>query len=246
MPSPSREVALAEKRPEPALRLEIEVVAAGQEIVVRLRGEAGVTEAGVLETSLSRVHVRRPARVIFDLRELRFLSSLAMAVLVSYLRAAVRAGVRVCLATALHPAVREALDRAKLMDLFEIVSSAEPSAGPGPSETVTRKVYPNVDDVQRAHGIAWGELIQLEPQVETLLWRARQVSAGCRTFAEVDRAFSSLRDELTGLIGFASKHHWHPVLGSAGAYEVAYWKLYDAVAGLLPSQIGGLERAAGA
>jgi len=243
--SPSREAALAEKRAEPALRLEIEVVEVGREIVVRLRGEAGVAEAGVLETSLARVLVRRPARVIFDPSELRFLSSLAMAVLVSYRRAAVRAGVRVCLATALHPAVRAALDRAKLMDLFEVVDSAKPCAGPGPREKVTREVYPKVDDVQRARGIAWGELVQLEPHVQTLLWRARQVGAGCRTFADVDRAFGSLRDELTGLIGFAGKHHRHPVLGSAGAYELAYWKLYEAVAGLLPSHTSGLEKEPG-
>jgi anti-anti-sigma regulatory factor len=46
--------------------------------------------------------------VIFDLSELRFLSSLATGVLATYRRAAARAGVRVCRATALQPAVREA------------------------------------------------------------------------------------------------------------------------------------------
>jgi hypothetical protein len=166
-----------------------------------------------------------------------------MGVLAGYRRAAARAGVRVCRTTALHPAAREALDRARLMDLFEAVGSAESSAAPGPSENGARKRRPNVDDVQRAHGIVWGQLVALESEVETLLWRARQVGASCRTFADVDRAFGSLRDELARLIGFFGKHHRHPVLGSAGAYEVAYWKLYNAVAGLLPGRTGGPEEA---
>jgi hypothetical protein len=186
-----------------------------------------------------RVVARRPARVIFDLSDLRFLSSLAMGVLATFRRAAVRAGVRVCRATPLHPPVREALERAELMDLFEVVGGAGPAAGPDPSEVIARKPHPNVDDEQRAYGVTWGQLVELEPQVETLLWRARQAGAGCRTLADVDRAFTSLRDELTGLIGFFGKHHRHPILGSTGAYEVAYWKLYDAVAGLLAGYTRG-------
>ena len=106
-----------------------------------------------------------------------------MGVLAGYRRAAARAGVRVCRTTALHPAAREALDRARLMDLFEAVGSAESSAAPGPSENGARKRCPNVDDVQRAHRIVWGQLVALESEVETLLWRARQVGASCRTFA---------------------------------------------------------------
>jgi anti-anti-sigma factor len=219
--------------------LEIEVFETRQEVRVWLRGEAGVAEAAVLENSLLGVVARRPACVIFDLSELRFLSSLAMGVLATFCRAAVRAGVRVCWASALHPAVREALDRAGLMYLFEAVGGPEPFAGPGPSEHDARKRYPNVDDVQRAHGIAWSQLVELEPRVQTLLWQARQVGASCRTFADVDRAFNPLRDKLTSLLGFLGKHHRHPVLGSVGAYEVAYWKLYDAVAGLLPGSTRG-------
>jgi hypothetical protein len=187
------------------------------------------------------VIARRPASVVFDLSELRFLSSLAMGVLATFCRAAVRAGGRVSRASALHAAVLEALDRARLLDLFEVVGGPEPCAGPGPSENGARRRCPKVDDVQRAHGIAWSRLVELEPQVETLLWRARQAGAGCRTTGDVDRAFNPLREELTSLIGFLGKHHRHPVLGSAGAYEVAYWKLYDAVAGLLAGCTGGPE-----
>jgi anti-anti-sigma factor len=98
-------------------------------VVVWLRGEAGVAEARVLEASLSRLVARRPARVIFDLSELRFLSSLAVVVLVGYRRAAVRAGVRVYRAHALHPAVRETLEQTGLMGLFETPDRAESGLG---------------------------------------------------------------------------------------------------------------------
>src|SRR5262249_33176669 len=43
------------------------------------------------------------------------------------------------------------------------------------------------------------------------------------------------------LIGFAGRHHRHPVLGSTGAYEVAYWKPYDTVAGLVPGRAAGAK-----
>jgi hypothetical protein len=62
-----------------------------------------------------------------------------------------------------------------------------------------------------------------------LLGRARLAGVRFQTFADVDRIFGPLRNELAALIGFAGKHHRHPVLGSAGAYG----ELYEAVAGLL-------------
>jgi hypothetical protein len=104
-----------------------------------------------------------------------------------------------------------------------------------------RTMYPNVDDVQRTFGISWGQLVELEPRLETLLGRARQAGARSRSFADVDGAFGPLRNELARLIGFAGKHHRHPVLGSVGAYEVAYWKLYDAVAGSVSGRAGAQE-----
>ena len=54
----------------------------------------------------------------------------------------------------------------------------------------------------------------------------------------MDSAFAALRNSLGDLIGFTGKYHLHPVLGSTGAYQVAYWKLYAAVAGLLPGHGG--------
>jgi hypothetical protein len=45
------------------------------------------------------------------------------------------------------------------------------------------------------------------------------------------------------LVGLAGKHRDHPVLGTVGAYEVAYWRLNDAVAGLLPRRADRAEAA---
>jgi anti-anti-sigma factor len=103
----------------------VETVELDGEVVVRVSGKAGFEEAGALEGGLVRVAARRPLLVTFDLSKLRFVSSLAMGLLVAYRRAFVRAGVRVRLAPDLQPAVREALQRAGLTDLFEVLAHAE-------------------------------------------------------------------------------------------------------------------------
>jgi hypothetical protein len=198
-----------------------------------------------LEGLLSRLAARRPGRVTFDLSELRFISSLAMGSLVSYRRTAVRGGARFCLAPGLHPAVREALARAELLSLFEVAEEAKPSPPPAAPAEGPRNGYPSVQDVQRTQGFTWAQLVDLEPELAALLRRARTAGAGCRVLGDVGPAFSPLRNELAELIGFRGKHHAHPVLGGAGAYQVAYWKLYDAVAGLLPARAAGAGKAPG-
>ena len=107
----------------------------------------------------------------------------------------------------------------------------------------SRTMYPNVNDVQRTFGVSWDQLVELEPQLETLLGRVRLAGASSRTFTDLERVFGPLRNELAALIGFAGKHHRHPVLGSAGAYEVAYWKLYDAVVRLLSDRTASAQEA---
>jgi hypothetical protein len=221
----------AQKWPEPPLRLEVEVLDTAEGVCVRVRGEAGVPEAAALEAAVLDLIARRPACVTFELSELLSISRLAMDVLAAFCQAAVRAGVRVRLTPDLQSVVRAALNRGELLGLFNAVGGAEACAGPGPGATDGRKRYPDVDAVQRTFRVTWGELVELEPQLETLLGRARTAGASCRTFTDVDRAFGPVRNELAELIGFAGKHHRHPVLGSVGALEVAYWKLYDAVAG---------------
>jgi hypothetical protein len=228
----------AEKRPRPAGRLQAEVFDTAAGVEVRLRGQAGVLEADALEGILLRLAAGRPACVIFELSKLESISSLAMGLLVAYRRGAVRAGGRVCLAADLQPGVREALDSARVLSLFEEVGTMKP--GVTPAAIDGREPHGNVDDGVGVC-LTWAQLVEVEPHLETLLWQAREVGVGCRTFTHADRVFVPVRNELTALIGFVGKHHRHPVLGSTEAYQVAYSKLYDAVAGLLPSRAASAE-----
>jgi hypothetical protein len=231
----------AQKRLESPLRLEVEVLDTPEGVRVRLRGEAGIPEAAALEAAVLDLVARRPACVTFEMSELLSISRLAMDVLAAFCRAAGRAGVRVCLTPDLQSVVRAALNRGELLGLFKAVDGAEACTGPETGASNGRKLYPDVDAVQRTFRVAWGELVELEPQLETLLELARRAGASCRTFTDVDRVFGPVRNALAELIGFAGKHHSHPVLGSVGALEVAYWKLYDAVAGRVAGRAAGAQ-----
>jgi len=93
---------------------------------------------------------------------------------------------------------------------------------------------PTIAEIERSHGVRWGDLVELEPELNQLLWRARRVGSAVRTRSDVPEAFAPLRSEITRLVGFSSKNERHPVLGMVGAYDVTYWKVYHAVSGLLP------------
>ena len=95
------------------------------DLVLRIKGEAHPAGVGALLAGLLAPTACRPALVTLDLSELRGISCLAMGVLVSYRRSVVRRGGRVRLAEPLQPAVREALARAELLDLFETTEDAE-------------------------------------------------------------------------------------------------------------------------
>jgi hypothetical protein len=101
--------------------------------------------------------------------------------------------------------------------------------------------YRNFRHLEKLSGVTWRDLIALEPALEELLETARETSAICRRPADVDRFFVPIGNELAGLVGLTGKNHRHPVLGSTKAYEIAYWKLYDAVVGSLPARSGGAE-----
>ena len=113
------------------------------------------------------------------------------------------------------------------------------SSEAGRQRDKTMKPFPNHRDLEQTHGITWHELVDLEPRLAQLLWESRQAGVDCRCWSDVDRILSPIRNSLSELVGFARKHHRHPVLGSHGAYEVAYWKLHSAVAALLPRPVGG-------
>jgi hypothetical protein len=89
-------------------------------------------------------------------------------------------------------------------------------------------------ELERAHGVTWAQLVELEPRLNELLWKARESGSRCRCREEVSEVFSPFRNAVAELVGFRGPHRDHPVLGSGGAYEVAYWRLYEAVTGLLP------------
>ena len=95
-----------------------------------------------------------------------------------------------------------------------------------------------VQDLERAYGVMWGELARLEPGLNELLWQARAEAARCCHWNDVEQLFAPFRDALAELVGFRSGHRGHSLLGSVGAYEVAYWRLHDAVSGLLPRPVG--------
>lgn len=101
--------------------------------------------------------------------------------------------------------------------------------------------YRNFRHLEKLFGVTWRDLVALEPALEELLGTARETSDICRRPADVDWFFVSMGNELAGLVGLTGKNHGHPVLGSAKAYEIAYWKLYDAVAELLPARSGRTE-----
>jgi hypothetical protein len=94
--------------------------------------------------------------------------------------------------------------------------------------------YPKVHELECLHGVTWSELVALEPELNRLLWEARRAGATCRKWSNVALAFAPFRNALTELVGFSVPQRRHPVLGSMGAYEVAYWKLYDAIVALVP------------
>jgi hypothetical protein len=92
------------------------------------------------------------------------------------------------------------------------------------------KPYPNFRDLERHTGTTWSDMTALEPRLAELLWSARQACSTCRRWSDVDELFRPIGKTLTELVGFAGRNHRHPILGGAGAYQVAYWRLYDAVA----------------
>jgi hypothetical protein len=96
--------------------------------------------------------------------------------------------------------------------------------------------YRNFRHLEKLFGVTWRDLVELEPALEVLLLTAHETSGNCRRWADVDRFFVPTGNRLSRLIGFAGRNHRHPVLGSTRAYEIAYWKLYEAVTGSLPAR----------
>jgi anti-anti-sigma regulatory factor len=104
--------------------IDVAVCRRSDDLLIWVRGEAGVMSAGALLDGLLTLAGRRPPSVTLDLSELRSASPLAVGVLAAYGRSVIRAGGRVRLAGGLQPEVMEALARAELLvELFEVAPS---------------------------------------------------------------------------------------------------------------------------
>ena len=73
-------------------------------LIVRVVGEAGISNVAVLERELTKILVLRPPLVVFDLSGLDFIASLGMGALMSFRQGLVRNGGMVRVAAA-QPAV---------------------------------------------------------------------------------------------------------------------------------------------
>ena len=108
----------------PAAPFDVQCETVGDLILARVIGEADVINAGKLEQLCTTLVANRPRKMIVDLSQLTFISSLAMGKLVAARKSIIKHGGEVVLA-APSPLVHEALRRARLHDLFTIVSSVD-------------------------------------------------------------------------------------------------------------------------
>jgi len=93
-------------------------------VVVRIAGDAGLQAIDALQAHLNRLMAKRVPLVVFDLSELRFVSSLALGAFVEFNRGMKRNGCAVRLA-ALQPLVFKAFQHARLDTVLEILPSVE-------------------------------------------------------------------------------------------------------------------------
>lgn len=111
-----------------ALELEVTDAAASASTpagtaVVAVRGEA-VVELEPLVSTLQAVSAKRPPLAILDLKDLSFISSLAMGVMLAFRRSVVAGGGKVRVAS-MQPLVLDSFKRARLDRVFEIVDTVE-------------------------------------------------------------------------------------------------------------------------
>jgi anti-anti-sigma factor len=91
--------------------------------IITVKGEA-VVELEPLVSMLQAVSAKRPTLAVLDLRELSFISSLAMGVLLAFRRSVVAGGGKVRVA-AMQTLVLDSFKRARLDRVFEIVDNLE-------------------------------------------------------------------------------------------------------------------------
>jgi len=103
---------------------EVRCESQGDIIFAQVIGEADIVNAAKLETLCMPLVAQRPRKMIVDLSQLTFISSMAMGKLIAARKTVIKHGGEVILA-APSPLVHEALRRARLHDIFPIASSVE-------------------------------------------------------------------------------------------------------------------------
>ncbi|MDP1663194.1 MAG: STAS domain-containing protein [Phycisphaerales bacterium] len=100
-------------------------------VVVALRGSADIHSDAVLEEALERVEVAKPRRVVFDLRGLDILTSLAIGVLVGFRARVLHRGGTVVMACVPEPIVKSMRFTrvSALFQCFRTVEEAHASGG---------------------------------------------------------------------------------------------------------------------
>ena len=96
-------------------------------VVITLKGEA-VVDLDPLVAMLQAVGAQNPACAIIHVKDLSFISSLAMGVMLAFRRTVVAAGGKVKVAE-MQPQVFDSFRRARLDRVFEIVDTLEEALG---------------------------------------------------------------------------------------------------------------------
>ena len=106
------------------LSLDLQVTELDRGVLVKIVGDAGVTQVAKLEHELSMVMLRRPPLVVLDMAQLSFVSSLGMGALVSFRRSVTNKGGQVRLAN-VPPMIRDGFRRARLDLLFPMFDTVD-------------------------------------------------------------------------------------------------------------------------
>lgn len=107
--------------------LQVHIAHDGEKVFIKLVGEARLDIEDVAY-QLDRVVVHHPKVIVVDASGLTFLSSIGMSLFVNLKRTAAKLGGTMKI-TGVLPAVYEALQRARLTDLFEIEQGAAGASG---------------------------------------------------------------------------------------------------------------------
>jgi len=109
-----------------ASSLHIDIFESDHNVIVRLKGDAGVSTCDELDRGLLKLTAKKPPLVVFDLQELIFISSLGLGILLRFQQGLARSQGRVRYAGA-QKQIRDVLKKSlldRVMPHFESLSEA--------------------------------------------------------------------------------------------------------------------------